>query len=178
MLVRQPTPIPTHTPTPTRTPTPNPDPYEPNDGFESAWPIPSGDPLQGYFLSEPDYWDYYYFDMPLLHSVEVWLGNIPWGSNYSLYLYNAPEPDARIGYSGNPGSADEHIVVVSQPAGRYWVAVHRGVSPTSGQPYQLCVEYAAGGPRCPRPAARMGGDVSFAVTDTPVPPAVGTPGPP
>lgn len=109
---------------------------EPNDSFDQAQgPLGSADTYQGHIESEADQNDYYYFDMPAAHTVELWLRNIPDSTNYHLYLYDA-NTNLR-GYSGNPGNAEEHILTDTLPAGRYFVRIQRVTGYSATQPYSL-----------------------------------------
>jgi hypothetical protein len=116
--------------------------YEPNNSFSQAWgPLASNQVYHSYMGSNSDTWDFYYFDMPSGHSVEVWLQNIPNNANYNLQLFDASHN--RIGYSGNSGHANEHIRLNWTNSGHYYIAVLRAPnSPYSAmQPYSLRVVY-------------------------------------
>jgi hypothetical protein len=116
------------------------DPYEPNDTFETAWgPLVSGATYYGYFPTTSDNDDFYYLDLPAAHSIEVWLTGLPAGNDYNLYLYDAAH--VLIGYSGNVGTVDEHILVANQPAQRYYIRVTREVGTSATQPYALRAVY-------------------------------------
>ena len=84
--------------------------------------------------------DYFYFDLDASRPVEIWLRNIPAGSNYDLYL--RPDWDLLqiVGQSYNSGNADEHIGLDSLAAGhRYFVQVYNRSRTRSAQPYRLAV---------------------------------------
>lgn len=126
--------------TATPTPTTNPDPYEPNDQPAQAWgPLVSGQTYYAYIYSDADANDYYWFEMPADHEIEVWLQQIPAGNNYHLYLYDADVQQR--GYSGNPTNTDEHIHTGVLPAGRYYVRVQRVSGFSTTQPYALRANY-------------------------------------
>lgn len=161
------TPTPTPTDTPTSTPTPTPtntptytptrptgvylpmlyngltkDPHEPNNSRGEAWgPLQSGQHYWSYMYAEEDRWDVFYFDMTSSHSVEVWLQNVPTGANYSLQVRDID--NNLLGYSGNPGNADEHIRVDNLASGRYFVMISRaaGTGFSAVEPYSLRVVY-------------------------------------
>lgn len=138
-----PTATPTATATRTSTPTSTPqggDPYEPNDSIGDAWgSLESGRDYQAYIYSAADENDFYYFDLPATHPVEVSLRNIPANNDYHLYLYDANRNPR--GYSGRPGSDDEEIRVDNLSPGKYYVRVQRVVGFSSTQPYSLRVVY-------------------------------------
>ncbi len=138
---RQPTPTPTRTPTPTTTPICPQDPYEPNGTFGQAWgPLSLNQDFWGYFNcpSETDR-DFYFFDLSSRRQVVVTLQNIPSGSDYDLTIYSCPSGSCLVGYSGNPGTANEYIDMTLN-AGRYYVRVTRSLaSPLTAQPYKLRV---------------------------------------
>jgi hypothetical protein len=105
-------------------------------------PLVSGLTYFGRFLSNPTAleYDYYYFDLPATGRVELWLRNIPSGQDYNLVLRDENlEPE--VGYSGNRGNVNEHIVTDNLPAGRYYIQVWNYVGNGSTQPYQLQVTY-------------------------------------
>jgi len=111
------------------------DPYERNDSFEQAWgPLISGQIYRGYFASRDDRDDYYYFDLPAPHSIEIWLSEIPTGDDYALYLYDAAH--VLIAYS-DEYYANEHIFIPNASANRYYVRVEPVVSTSQRQAYAL-----------------------------------------
>jgi hypothetical protein len=113
---------------------------EPNDAYGQAnGPIVSGLTYYGTFPNEADGNDYYFFDLPASHSVEIWLTNVPAANDYALYLYNATY--TRIGYSDEYGDANEHIYLGSTAGGRYYIRVERVVGTSQAQPYALRVVF-------------------------------------
>jgi V8-like Glu-specific endopeptidase len=116
------------------------DPYEPNDSFDQAWgPLTSNQTYSAYLPTETDNNDFYYFNMPATHSIEVWLTNLPAGNDYDLYLYD--EAHVLIGYSAAVGSSDEHIYLGGRTAQKYYIRVARITGSSDTQPYQLRVVY-------------------------------------
>ena len=128
---------PTKTPTATSTPTPAiahiwvplalkgalSDLGEPNDFIYQAWgPLISGIQYHAY-LPPWDVEDFYYIELFAPHSIEIWLRNIPQGTDYNLYLYDATFK--LVGYSGNVGNADEHILYADGQPGTYYIGVRR-----------------------------------------------------
>jgi hypothetical protein len=98
-------------------------------------PLTSGSTYYGIFPSPTDPKDYFYFDLPAAHTIELWLTHIPAGQDYNLVLRDASL--AEKGYSANPGTADEHILTGVLPAGRYYIQVFNYSGPGSAQPYYL-----------------------------------------
>lgn len=84
--------------------------------------------------------DYYWFEMSSAHTVEVWLTQIPEGHNYSLYLYDSTGT-GQLGYSGEPGNRDEHILTGVLPPGRYVIRVYAGQGYSASQFYALRTVY-------------------------------------
>jgi len=80
--------------------------------------------------------DYFYFDLPSSRPVELWLTHMTGDQDFNLVLRDASLHIVPGGFSGNPGSSDDHVVTASLPAGRYYVQVNR-VTGNIGQPYHL-----------------------------------------
>jgi len=83
--------------------------------------------------------DYFYFDLSISGDAELWLTNIPGGCDYDLVLRDAAL--AQVGYSGNVGSADEHITTSALPPGRYYVQIYHRSAAGSSTQYHLKVVY-------------------------------------
>jgi hypothetical protein len=123
------------------TPIPN-DPYEPNNGFSQAWgPLLSGQIYRALIYASNDQEDFYWFDMATAHPIEVRLWDIPAGHDYHLYLYNAPQSQGLVGYSGYSGNTPELIQTGTLPAGRYYVRVQRVTGQSATEQYSLRVIY-------------------------------------
>jgi len=104
-----PSPTATSTATTTLTPVPTcPDRYEPNDGFEQAWPLGWGGHVESYICTASDV-DDYWADITAqpYQGFRITLGNLP--ADYDLYLYNAVRMP--IGASARPGLVAESITV-------------------------------------------------------------------
>jgi len=102
-------------------------------------PILSGLTYCGTFPDAADAMDCFYFELSTAHTVELWLTSIPAGQNYGVVLRDSSL--VPVGYSANPGNADEHILTgVFQP-GRYCVLVYHNSPGGSTQPYHLRVVY-------------------------------------
>lgn len=112
---------------------------EPNDAPEEAnGPVLSGPTYYG-TMPIGDANDYFAFAQSITGTAELWLTHIPENCNYDLVLRN--EALEVVGYSGELGNSDEHILVEALPAGPYFIQVyHRGES-GSDQPYHLQVTY-------------------------------------
>jgi hypothetical protein len=118
---------------------------EPNDDAltQANGPIVSGLTYYGVFPSGADEKDYYYFELPTARGVELRLTNIPSGHDYDLVLRDPANMDDPVGYSGESGNADEHIVTGVLHAGRYYVQVYNRSGSASSEPYHLKVTYTA-----------------------------------
>jgi hypothetical protein len=114
---------------------------EPNDDplVAANGPLVSGLFYNGTFANEADVNDYFYFDLPTTRRVELWLTNIPLGHNYDLVLRDVSLN--LVGYSGNLSNANEHILIDSSPAGRYYIQVYHRSAGGSIQPYKLRLVY-------------------------------------
>jgi hypothetical protein len=114
---------------------------EPNNQASDAnGTLVSGLTYLGRFPSREDGNDYYYFDLPAAGPVELWLRNVPAGQDYNLVLRDE-NLDPPVGYSGNRGGVNEHILTNNLPAGRYYIQVWNYVGNGSIEPYQLQVKY-------------------------------------
>jgi uncharacterized repeat protein (TIGR01451 family) len=115
---------------------------EPNDDAltEANGSIVSGLTYLGTFTSTTDAKDYFYFDLPITHSVEIWLTRIPAGNNYDLALRDASLVPP-IGQSRSPNNADEHILAPGLLPKRYYVQVYWRSGVGCPQPYHLRVVY-------------------------------------
>jgi hypothetical protein len=119
--------------------------------FRADWEQePNGVPAQasGPLASDATYYgtmpvgdtnDYFYFDLSTPGDVELWLTNIPGGCDYDLVLRDAAL--VQVGYSGNVGSADEHISTGTLTTGWYYVQVYHRSTAGSSEPYHLRVVY-------------------------------------
>jgi len=114
---------------------------EPNDKAQTQanGPVVSGLIYYGAFPGASDPKDYFYFDLPAAHTVEVWLSNIPAGHNYDLTLRDASLNV--VGHSGELRNADEHILTGALPPGRYYIQVTNASQTGSTQAYHLQVVY-------------------------------------
>jgi len=117
------------------------DPYEPNNTFAQAWgPLQSGSTYSAYLLQgDADKVDYYFFDLPAAHSIEAWLTNIPTGSDYDLYLYDAAH--ALLASSTTIGTGPEELDWASGTAQRYYLRVTREAGGSPTQAYALRVVF-------------------------------------
>ncbi|HHE70988.1 MAG TPA: hypothetical protein ENL34_01720, partial [Chloroflexi bacterium] len=110
---------------------------EPNDAplTQANGPIVSGLTYYGVFPSAADPKDYFYFDLPAAHTVELWLTNIAAGHNYDLTLRDASL--GMVAHSGELGNAGEHILTGALQPGRYYIHVSNASGTSSTQPYHL-----------------------------------------
>jgi hypothetical protein len=117
---------------------------EPNDvaATQANGPIVSGLTYYGRFPSGADEKDYFAFEMPTAHTVEVLLTNIPSGQDYDLALYD--EGLNRLAWSNEAGNVYEHLLTEVLPVGRYYVQVINFGMAGSPTWYQLRVFYADG----------------------------------
>ncbi len=85
--------------------------------------------------------DYFYFDVDAPRIVELWLQDIPAGSNYDLYVRPDWDLQQIIGFSVKEGNADERVRLDALPAGhRYFVQVYNRDRVRSTQPYSLTLK--------------------------------------
>lgn len=114
---------------------------EPNDNAltHANGPIVSGLTYSGTFISPADVQDYFYFDLDIAHSVELWLANILVGHDYDLYLRDL-SMDV-LAYSDNPNNKSEHIPPLILSKGRYYIQIYNRSQTGSTQPYHLRVVY-------------------------------------
>ena len=132
----------TPTPTPTVSPTPGPcQRYEPNNTLSSAFgPLANGSVIEAALCDgDPD--DYYQMALAGAATLQVDLDNLPAGTDYDLYLYDATAPQNYLARSVNVGTTPESIRI-SLPAGSYALRVYP--LPTAGrssQAYRLTVQW-------------------------------------
>jgi hypothetical protein len=80
--------------------------------------------------------DYFYLNLTIAGTVELWLTNMAAGQDLNLVLRDASLNMVQNGFSGNLGAADEHIRSSSLPPGRYYVQVSWATG-DSARPYNL-----------------------------------------
>jgi len=136
------TPTLTTTPTPTATPTPGPcKRYEPNNSPSSAFgPLANGSVIEA-ALCDGDPEDYYQVALAGAATLKVDLDNLPAGTDYDLYLYDATSPQNYLAQSTNDGTTPESIQI-NLPSGSYVLRIYP--SPRAGrstQPYRLAVQW-------------------------------------
>lgn len=94
---------------------------EPNGSFATANTIYSGDDNYGKIGSSGDA-DYYRIQFDKTGKVRFWMGNVPQGKDYDIYLYD--EAYNQIGKSTNSLNADETIDGISVQANKmYYIKV-------------------------------------------------------
>ena len=116
-------------------------PHEPNNSFAQAWgPLASGQVLRSNFPFDGDKHDFFYFQMPAAHEIEVRLDKVPFNGDYDIYLYDSVE--GLIGKSTKIGlGSPERITVGRVPAGKYYIRVTRAEGPPSQMLYELKAVY-------------------------------------
>ncbi len=115
---------------------------EPDDDWHNPTngPIAPGLTYSGTFSETGNLKDYFYFELPSEHSVEISLTNILVGSKYVLVLRfpdSRPVPPS----SDDPSQAGPHIVTGKLLPGCYLVQVCNLGKTTSMQPYHLRMVY-------------------------------------
>jgi hypothetical protein len=123
-----------------------PDNYEPNDSCNQAYgPLTSGQTYQSwiscYDLATYKKSDYFYINISTTNAINIYLTDIPAGTDYDLYLYRYPgdDPDNPAAKSVGTGSS-ESISYAPPAAGRYYIRVY-SYSGFSTSPYSLRVTY-------------------------------------
>jgi len=121
--------------------------YEPNNSCDQAYgPLTSGQTYQSW-ISECDLVtykksDYFYIDISTTNYINVYLNNIPAGTDYDLYLYKDPgdDPNKPAAKSEGTGSSETIPNYAPLATGRYYIRVY-GRSGSSTSPYSLRVTY-------------------------------------
>jgi hypothetical protein len=114
---------------------------EPNDDpqTQANGPLVSGLRYSGTFPQITDVVDSYYLEQFTSGRLNVYLSNIPAGSDYDLYLLNVAMEV--VASSELPGNQEEHITTAPVPASKYYVQVINRKGLVSIQPYYLKVEH-------------------------------------
>jgi hypothetical protein len=125
-----------------------PDDHEPNNSCDQAYGPLTSDQTYQSWISECDLTtykksDYFYIDISTTNTINIYLTNIPAGTDYDLYLYRNPadDPNKPADQSEGTGSS-ETISYDPSPTGtgRYYIRVY-GRSGSSTSPYSLRVTY-------------------------------------
>jgi uncharacterized protein YjbI with pentapeptide repeats len=162
------TPTRTRTPTRTLTPTPGKDTYEPNNSFSTAYgPLENDEEYYSFIWSTTDR-DYYWFEIGGLDRITVKLSNIPSGTDYDLFLYDANQYE--VGRSEGTDD-DDKITLSPWMLGKYYVLVRSQNSTYSrAQAYRLKVTYAPPAPTAtPTATATVTPTPTRTLTPTPTP---------
>jgi hypothetical protein len=123
-----------------------PDSYEPNDSCEQAYgPLASGQTypswISGCDRATYKKSDYFYIDISTTNAINIYLTNIPAGTDYDLYLYRNPWDDPDNPAAKSEGTGSSETISYSPPdPGRYYIRVY-GRSGYSASPYSLRVTY-------------------------------------
>jgi len=98
------------------------DPYEPNGTMSSAYRVISDEDYYGYVDPSGDI-DYFYIDIvpALSGKLNIYLGSIPSGRDYDLYLYSST--GTLLASSTNASNADELISRTGTTPGKYYMKV-------------------------------------------------------
>ncbi|WP_437751952.1 pre-peptidase C-terminal domain-containing protein [Sorangium sp. So ce1389] len=109
---------------------------EPNNTPSSAKAIKMRDDNHGAFPSG-DTVDYWKFNLPARMYVNIFLGNIPAGSDYDIQVFKSTDVSSPV-WSGTKGSnADELVVSRDMQAGDYIVKVYPYGGPRGDVQYRL-----------------------------------------
>jgi len=123
-----------------------PDNYEPNDSCDQAHgPLTSGPTYQSWISccdQATSKNDYFYIDINTTNAINIYLTDIPAGTDYDLYLYKDPcgSPGNPVDKSNRYGSISERISYNPFATGRYYIRVC-GFRGSSTSPYSLQVIY-------------------------------------
>lgn len=161
---------PTRTRTPTRTPSPTPgkDTYESNNSFSTAYgPLENDEEYYSFIWSTTDR-DYYWFEIGGLDRITVKLSNIPSGTDYDLFLYDASQHE--VGRSEDTDD-DEKITYHPSVLGKYYVLVRsQNGTYSRAQAYRLKVTFAPPAPTAtPTATATVTPTPTRTLTPTPTP---------
>jgi len=123
-----------------------PDSYEPNNWCEEAYgPLTSGQ-IYPSWISNCDLdtykkSDYFYIVISTLNTINIYLTDIPAGTDYDLYLYSDPGDDPDHWAARSISTTSSETISYSPPAtGRYYIRVY-SYSGSSTSPYSLQVTY-------------------------------------
>ena len=124
-----------------------PDNYEPNDSCNQAYgSLTSGQTYQSYIsccdVATYKKSDYFYIDISTTNAINIYLTDIPAGTDYDLCLYRNPsdDPNNPAACSRNDGNSPEMISYNPPATGRYYIRVYAH-SGYSASPYSLQVTY-------------------------------------
>lgn len=125
----------------------DPENYEPNNGCDQAHGPLTSDRTYPSWISDCDLAtykksDYFYVDISTTNTINVYLTNIPAGTDYDLYLYRNPgdDPNHPAARSEEEYNSSEMISYTPPATGRYYIRVY-AYSGSSASPYSLRVTY-------------------------------------
>jgi murein DD-endopeptidase MepM/ murein hydrolase activator NlpD len=106
---------------------------EPNNTSTTATSTNNGDDNYGNFSSSTDTEDWWKFTLTYRAYVNLFLGNIPSGSDYDLRLYSSSNTTTPIWSGVNTGTANELLINKDLESGTYYLKVTKfsGSSTTS-----------------------------------------------
>ena len=121
--------------------------YEPNNWCDQAYgPLTSGPTYQSWIsncdLATYKKSDYFYIDISKTNTINIYLTDIPAGTDYDLYLYRNPsdDPNNPAAKSRELDNSSETISYNPPATGRYYIRVY-AYSGYSTSPYSLQVTY-------------------------------------
>jgi hypothetical protein len=125
----------------------SPDNYEPNDSCGQAYgPLTSGQTYPSWIsycdLATYKKSDYFYIVISTTNAINIYLTDIPTGTDYDLFLYTETGcvSNKSAAESRKPGSSPETISYSPPTTGRYYIRVY-SYSGYSTSPYSLRVTY-------------------------------------
>jgi hypothetical protein len=108
---------------------------EPNDNIETARPIGFFMPQEHNFEFPTDFFDFFSFVITEPTAVSARVTNIPYGSNYDVYLWDINKFE--VGSSINIGNRDENATSFVLTPGVYYIMVVRVTPEPSSARYRL-----------------------------------------
>jgi len=110
---------------------------EPNNSYSSANTSYSGDDNYGNFSTTEDTEDWWKFTLSYRAFVNIFLGNIPSGSDYDVRLYSSSNTTTPIWSGVNSGNSNELLLNKDLEAGTYYLKVTRFSGPNTTSYYNL-----------------------------------------
>lgn len=108
---------------------------EPNDTIETARPIGFFMPQEHNFEFPTDYFDFFSFVITEPTAVSARVTNIPYGSNYDVYLWDRNK--FKVGSSTNIGNLDENATSFVLTPGTYFIMVVRVTPDPTSDRYRV-----------------------------------------
>jgi hypothetical protein len=108
-----------------------------NDTFSTAMKLTFNVQRQEQFLTNADYFDFFYFDQPETRRAQIHLASIFADQGYNLEVYDSNK--LWLGNGIKVGPNDERLVLEDLPPGRYYVLVVRDFGMPTLDPYHVWV---------------------------------------